>query len=142
MKKIVAIALLIFAFSASGFNQVTPSPLATPVVQNAGSKIGIVISSNDPETVWNAFRFANFSCQKGDSVSVFLLGKGVESQTLKDKSFDVVGMMESYVSHGGRIFTCGTCLKSRKAGGTELCPISTMADMYAIVNQSDKLLTF
>ncbi|MCK5451298.1 MAG: hypothetical protein KAI70_06000, partial [Candidatus Omnitrophica bacterium] len=28
------------------------------------SKIGIIISSNDPETVWNAFRLANYSVQE------------------------------------------------------------------------------
>jgi uncharacterized protein involved in oxidation of intracellular sulfur len=107
-----------------------------------GVKIGIVISSNDPETVWNAFRFADFACKKGDKVSVFLLGKGVEAQILKSKQFDVKAMLESFVEHGGKIFACGSCLKTRKMGGTEMCPISTMADMYKIVNESDKLLTF
>lgn len=28
--------------------------------------IGIVISSNDPETDWNAFRLANYAVQQGD----------------------------------------------------------------------------
>ena len=28
-------------------------------------KLGIVISQTDPETVWNAFRFGNFSLNKG-----------------------------------------------------------------------------
>ena len=40
--------------------------------------IGIVISQTDPETVWNAFRFANFSLGKQHDVRVFLIGKGVE----------------------------------------------------------------
>jgi uncharacterized protein involved in oxidation of intracellular sulfur len=51
-------------------------------------------------------------------------------------------MMESYAGNGGKIFACGTCLQSRKTEGTELCPISTMNDMYEIVKKSDKLLTF
>ena len=33
-------------------------------------KIGIVISQIDPETVWNAFRFANFSLGKKHEVRV------------------------------------------------------------------------
>ena len=41
-------------------------------------KVGIVISQTDPETVWNAFRFGNFSIKKGHSVRTFLIGKGVE----------------------------------------------------------------
>ena len=37
-------------------------------------KLGIVVYSNDPETVFNAFRLGVFSLGKGDSVRVFLLG--------------------------------------------------------------------
>lgn len=40
-------------------------------------KLGICIYSNDPESVWNAFRFANYSIKQfQDEVRVFLLGKG------------------------------------------------------------------
>ena len=39
-------------------------------------KLGIVISQTDPETVWNAFRFGNFSLNKGHNVRTFLIGKG------------------------------------------------------------------
>lgn len=143
MKNLISIALLMFVFAGTGFNQTTPvihDP--APQDQSMGSRIGIIISSNDPETVWNAFRFANFSCQKGDSVSVFLLGKGVEAETLKHKLYDIKGMMESYVNNGGKILACGTCLKSRKADETELCPVSTLNDLYEMVKQSGKLLTF
>lgn len=45
-------------------------------------KRGIVISSNDPETVWNAFRLGNFARGQGDTVNVFLLGKGVDCESL------------------------------------------------------------
>jgi hypothetical protein len=44
--------------------------------------MGIVICSNDPEAVWNARRFANYSKSQGDPVSIFLLGKGVELENL------------------------------------------------------------
>jgi len=33
-------------------------------------KMGIVIHSNEPETVWNAFRFGNYSLNEGDEVKV------------------------------------------------------------------------
>jgi uncharacterized protein involved in oxidation of intracellular sulfur len=36
-------------------------------------KLGIVIYSDHPETVWNAFRLANFSLNKKDQVKVFLM---------------------------------------------------------------------
>jgi len=45
-------------------------------------KLGLVIYSNDPETVWNAFRLGIFSLKKEDQVKVFLLAKGVECESL------------------------------------------------------------
>ncbi|MBF8304237.1 MAG: hypothetical protein HW399_612, partial [Dehalococcoidia bacterium] len=42
-------------------------------------KFGIIISTNEPETVWNAFRFAVTAQRKKHTVKVFLLGKGVEA---------------------------------------------------------------
>ena len=44
-------------------------------------KIGIIIYSNDPETVWNAFRYANFAIKEGNEVKVFLTGKGVKAES-------------------------------------------------------------
>ncbi len=41
----------------------------------ASMKLGIVMTTTDPETVFNAFRLANYSVENGDKVSVFLLGE-------------------------------------------------------------------
>ena len=38
-------------------------------------KLGIVIYSNHPETVWNACRLANFSLKKGDQTQIFSNGQ-------------------------------------------------------------------
>jgi hypothetical protein len=38
----------------------------------------MVVSVAEPETVFNVLRLANFSVGQGDSVKVFLLGRGVE----------------------------------------------------------------
>ena len=46
------------------------------------TSIGMVIYSNDTETVWNALRLANYSKNQGDTVRIFLLGKGVELDNL------------------------------------------------------------
>lgn len=105
-------------------------------------KIGIIISSNDPETVWNAFRLANYSSEQGDTVSVFLLGKGVEAPNINNKDFDVKKMMETFSNNKGTIFACGTCLQMRNTEGTALCPVSTLADLYVIIKSNEILLTF
>ncbi len=46
------------------------------------TSLGLVIYSDDIETVWNALRLANFSKKQGDTVNIFLLGKGVELENL------------------------------------------------------------
>ncbi len=105
-------------------------------------KIGIVIYSTDAETVWNAFRLGVFALKQGDTVKVFLLAKGVECESLDTDHFKVTEQMKALVEHGGQILACGTCLKIRQSQGTELCPLSTMQDLYNIVKEADKVVTF
>lgn len=105
-------------------------------------KLGIVIYSNDAETVWNAFRLGVFALKKGDSVQVFLLAKGVECEAIDTDKFKVTEQMQSFIGAGGKILACGTCLKIRHSEGSDMCPISTMGDLYEIVQESDKVLTF
>jgi uncharacterized protein involved in oxidation of intracellular sulfur len=104
--------------------------------------IGIVIYSDDPETVWNAFRFGNFALSQKDEVNVFLLAKGVESESLDTDKFKVTEQMRTFVDNGGKIFACGSCLKIRHSEGSETCPLSTMNDLYTIIKESDKIVTF
>ena len=105
-------------------------------------KLGIVIYSTDAETVWNAFRLGMFALKAGDSVKVFLLASGVDSDKLDTGKFKVTEQMQGLVDAGGEILACGTCLKIRGKEGTEMCPLSTMADLYQLVRDSDKVVTF
>ncbi len=105
-------------------------------------KIGVIISSNNAETVWNAFRFVNFAIDKKDDVNIFLIGKGVEYENISNEQFNIIEQVEKFVSSRGKIFACGTCLKQRNSAGSNLCPLSTMKDMHRIVTESDKILTF
>ena len=105
-------------------------------------RLGIVIYSTDAETVWNAFRLGVFSLKNGDSVRVFLLAKGVECESLDTGNLKVTGQMEEYVDAGGVILACGNCLKIRHSKGSELCPVSTLKDLYEIIRDSDKVISF
>ncbi|RUM77028.1 MAG: sulfur reduction protein DsrE [Candidatus Thioglobus sp.] len=105
-------------------------------------RLGMVVYSNDPETVFNAFRLGVFSLGKGDTVKAFLLAKGVESEMLVDDKFNVLEQMQSFVDAGGEVFACGTCLKIRKSGSSDMCPMSTLDDLHGIIAESDKVLTF
>ncbi len=105
-------------------------------------KIGIIISSNDSETVWNAFRYGNFALKDGDGIKIFLTGKGVEAESLDTDKFAVTQQMKDFVNAGGKIFACGTCLKLRNTGPTEVCPLGGLKDMHAIIKESDRIVTF
>jgi uncharacterized protein involved in oxidation of intracellular sulfur len=104
-------------------------------------KLGIIIYTNDPETVWNAFRLGNYAIKEGDEVKAFLSGKGVESESIDTEDFNVIEQMRSFVKGGGVILACGTCLKIRQSEGSETCPMSTLADLYEIVKESEKIVT-
>lgn len=105
-------------------------------------KIGLVIHSNDAESVWNAFRLAVFARKQGDEVRVFLLGKGVEAEGLDTAQFKVTEQMTRFAEAGGVILACGTCLKPRRSEGSALCPLSTLEDLYRLIAESDRVLTF
>ena len=105
-------------------------------------RIGIIISQTDAEAVWNAFRFGNFSLEKKHSVSVFLLGKGVECEKIRSKQYPVKEQIQKFTDSGGSIFACGTCLISRRMRGSPVCLISTMQELMNIVEESDRILSF
>ena len=105
-------------------------------------KIGIIISTNDAETCWNAIRYANFALTQKDDVKIFLTGKGVEYQSISTDKFNTIEQAEKFMQSGGKIFACGSCIKSRQRDGSEMCPISTMKDMYEIIKESEKVVTF
>jgi uncharacterized protein involved in oxidation of intracellular sulfur len=105
-------------------------------------KLGIVIYSDDSETVWNAFRLGNLALKEGDEVKIFLFSKGVECESLDSRDFKITEKMNVFSSEGGEILACGTCLGMRNSQGTELCPASTMKDLHEIIKGSDKVVTF
>ena len=105
-------------------------------------KLGIVIYSEDTEVVFNAFRLGNFALQKGDSVNTFLLAKGVECESLSTKKFNISEQMHTFIDEGGEIKACGTCLKLRNQEESKICPLSTMQDLYDMIKQSDKVISF
>ena len=105
-------------------------------------KLGIIIYSNDAETVWNAFRLGHFALKQGDIVKVFLLGKGVECDKIFDEKFNVKEQMKIFTTNGGKIFFCKTCLEQRNMEDSVTCPVATMKDLYDIILESDKIISF
>lgn len=55
-----------------------------------------IISTADGETIYNAMRLANVGVNKGDEVSVFMLGKGVLFEQAGTEQFDVMGQVNQF----------------------------------------------
>ncbi len=106
-------------------------------------KLGIVLESNKPEHVWNTFRLGITSLKAGHHVEIFLMNEGSELETIPDTDhFDISKKVDEYRDLNGTILACGTCLKIRGKEGSEACPISTMSDLLAMIERSDKVLVF
>jgi sulfur relay (sulfurtransferase) complex TusBCD TusD component (DsrE family) len=104
-------------------------------------KLGIIITQTGPETVFNALRLALYSLEQGDSVRIFLSGKGVEIDKIEDPKFAVKAQAQKVLDAGGQFLACGTCLKLRNSDGSDICPLSTLKDHYEIVRDSDRVVT-
>jgi uncharacterized protein involved in oxidation of intracellular sulfur len=104
-------------------------------------KLGMILTQADSETVFNALRLALHSLEQGDEVCIFLSGKGVEIDGIRDAKFDVKGQAQKVLEAGGQFFACSTCLNLRNSDASEICPLSTLKDFYEIVRDSDRLVT-
>jgi len=95
----------------------------------------------DKDTCFNALRLALYSLEQGDQVRIFLSGKGVDIDKIKDVSFDLRSQAQKALDAGGQLLACGACLKLRNSQESEICPLSTLKDQYEIVRDSDKVFT-
>ncbi|OGZ04964.1 MAG: hypothetical protein A2845_04490 [Candidatus Lloydbacteria bacterium RIFCSPHIGHO2_01_FULL_49_22] len=106
-------------------------------------KLGIILQSNNPEHVWNAFRLGITALKAGNQASVFLLSEGSELDTIIDTTnFDISVKVAEFKALKGELLVCGTCIKMRHHEENAVCPISTMADLLAMIETSDKVVTF
>jgi len=73
---------------------------------------------------------------------VFVLGKGVECESLNTKDFAVTQAVQELADSGGKIDACGTCLTLRNAEAGGVCVLFTMQNLYRLTRESDRVLTF
>jgi len=81
-------------------------------------KLGIIISQTNPETVWNAFRLANFAIKQGDGVKIFLPGEGVEYEASSSEKFNIEEQIAELLrSDKAQIMRCWYPNRSQKTKG-------------------------
>ncbi|MCK4991528.1 MAG: DsrE family protein [Bacteroidales bacterium] len=139
MKKLI-LFLALFAWLFT--NNLDAQTINESSGKKAPTSMGLVIYSDDTETVWNAMRLANFSKKQGDTVNIFLLGKGVELENLIKESKDIDEQVKLFLDGGGSILGCGTCLQSRKNDEPQICKLSSLKDLYELIRGNAIVLTF
>lgn len=105
-------------------------------------KLGVILESKDPETVWNALRFGVAGLEAGHAVHLFLMGGGVEMTNVGNARYDVNSELTRFESACGTVLACGTCLKNRQLTSSAACPAGTMTDCVDLVVWADKTVTF
>ena len=63
-------------------------------------KVLFIISTDDVETMYNGLRMANVGLQKGDEISVFMLGKAVTYESVGTDDFDVISQVNQFAEEG------------------------------------------
>ena len=143
MKKTFNLVVILMSMGLNVFSQNSSNSVNNPALESLlKPTIGIILYSNDAETVWNAFRFANFSESKGDTVAFFLIGKGVEALSIENENFDIKQKVDDFVEKGRVILACGTCLNLRNSDEDNIFIVSTLNELYALVKSSKIVLTF
>lgn len=106
-------------------------------------KIGIILQSNKPEHIWNTLRLGITALKAGHSVKISLMNEGVEVEDVADtEQFDISKKIQEFKDLTGIIFACETCLKIRSKSERKAYPITTMKDVVAMIEESDKVLVF
>ena len=99
-------------------------------------KIGVILNTNDAETCWNCFRFCNEALKNSHAVKIFLLGKGVEVENVKDDKFPLLeGSIKKFVKNKGIILACGTCLQIRQKEVLIVVKCNSKTRLSLIVNR-------
>ena len=61
----------------------------------------LVVSQNNPEVLWNAFRFGNLLLNEGDEVKIFLNGPAVEYGSLDCEDYPLALLAKTFVLSEG-----------------------------------------
>jgi len=143
MKKFALILICMIVTMNDGYSQLfSGCENVSAFNKSRTPDIGIVISSGDAETVWNALRLGIAAQSKGDSVVIFVISKAVDIFMKDTSKFDIPKTSLQFLSKGGDIYTCATCAKMRHTENVEMCTITSIFDLYEIVKRSKKVVSF
>lgn len=106
-------------------------------------KIGVIITTNEVEKAWNAFRYMNTALEMDHEVTTFLMSAGVECEFMDHEFFNVSDQIDRFIENKGKIFSCSTCLQFRKLHDrAQRTEITTMLKAVKMTEENDQVLTF
>jgi uncharacterized protein involved in oxidation of intracellular sulfur len=66
----------------------------------------------------------------------------VSARDIKSEKFNIKEQTDEFNAAKGELLACGTCMKARLKESSDYCPIATMKDLLAVVEWSDKIVSF
>jgi len=72
---------------------------------------------------------------------VFLLGSGVEIDSIQDEKFNVCVLLERFARTKTDLLGCGTCMQIRRREAGTIVK-SSLTDLVRMIEDSDKIITF
>ncbi len=63
--------------------------------------MGIIVSTKDPEILWNTFRFANLCLNNGDDVTLFLNAHAVTYHEVDSPKYKLEELLKSFALSDG-----------------------------------------
>jgi uncharacterized protein involved in oxidation of intracellular sulfur len=64
--------------------------------QGENMKMLFIISTDDTETIFNSVRLANVAVNKGNEVSVFMLGRGVLYEKSSNDQYNIIEQVNQF----------------------------------------------
>lgn len=107
-------------------------------------KIGILISINDPEILWNALRFGVLclNMDYDNEVLIFLNSKATAYEEADSEKFNIKELTKSFILGGGKIIGCQKSMGLRGIEGNEICQKGGQKDLYELMVTSDRFICF
>lgn len=133
------------------------NPLKALSVRLPGKRAGqrstvLIILSHAPfdgDTTWNALRLAGTLADHRTPVRIFVMNDAIDlvrkGSMPEGTEFDLQAMLRDLLPKGVRIKICTTCIVRCGIGDGEVIPEaikSTMADLAAWVEESDRVVVF
>lgn len=141
-KRIIVLSFILFSAISAKAQLIQGCENVSAFNKSSTPDMGIIISSGDAETVWNALRLGIAAQSKGDTVVIFVISKAVDVFIKDTSNFDIPKTSLQFVSKGGDIYTCATCAAMRHTDNVQMCTITSIFDLYEIVKRSKKVVTF